>query len=1030
MADQKLDQEFKLKIDEISSAMETLGGALSQAESSGDQNAVAQITSDILTLEQEAASIQQQRAEMMSQMQQPQQSSQQAARESLATGTYKVYEEKPSTEVSFPYGGVRFQTGAIQSVKKDETEKNLSTQIAQALGVSQDKVDLEEGLPVSDRIALDWFQNPELKAEYIRKNYPDNSEALVVDGEPVFAVRTNDGKVSLSTGSGGSIENALAITGGLASEAIPMAGLIGGAAVGTPAGAGAGSFITGPVAGAIGYTAAGTAQDTFVQWLTGVDQPAVKTFTDRGKEALIALPIDLVTAGSGKFLSRRLGANSLQEAQNATLQSLERLKKQGVEFDVPAGIRFGPAGQETQKILAFQKKGKLLRRMEKTQERLLDYNNALLNGLPNEAGVYQKTIESLKKDHDALVNQIAGDDQQIKNLIQSNLQKRIDALQVEVPNKEPVGNFFKQFLDIAEEEANVAKSEAFGEFYSMANKNKLKVDPDQMADVLLSVRKEMKGKRNPATDAIEQELRQRKFKRREYNVFLKAVKSGEIKGDPAVIRRQLDDLKMQSGPLDYATMNAYIERIAKEVPEGGATGQAIPKQVADMASARLQQFRDGIYKRDNMAGAWANARLKMQDRMAFEGNTPSKMMKTIFGDDVMTPSQVVNTLISDPAKTRQIFDLLSRSSDQRIANQLPALRKQVQDIYLDSIGLSRKPGIGVSQVDFNPEVARVLWGVDRKGNINEYAGNRIVQKLHYLNKAFADAKVPIKDIGPDDINAYFQTLDENSSKSLANAMISKAKAQDDLDRFTNNKVVELALKGKWEFLDGDSLPKALISNTTSYREVGRVLSKMPDEEKQVLANDFMRELLNNYPGGTPMSRAPYATFWDAKRFLKDIDTPKGKSDLVQKMERILGPEKTQEFIDVSRVMDATSISNAPPKDQLRFTAGLGGFSFYLAEGLTSFARNGFYSAMLGSKAADRSGLLKFIARDAGPQKTEEAFRKAVKYTIGTRAGIQALMEQSRNDPRVAAELQKFAATMNQSEIEAQETIDKDQSMQK
>jgi hypothetical protein len=318
----------------------------------------------------------------------------------------------------------------------------------------------------------------------------------------------------------------------------------------------------------------------------------------------------------------------------------------------------------------------------------------------------------------------------------------------------------------------------------------------------------------------------------------------------------------------------------------------------------------------------------------------------------------------------------------------------------------------------------VLWGVDRKGNINELVGQRMVQKLNYLNKSFADAKVPIKDITPDDIGAYFQSLDENSSNSLAKAMVSKAKAQDDLDKFTNNKVVELALKGKWEFLDGDSLPKSLISNTTSYREVGRVWNKMPDEEKAVLRNDFMRELLNNYPGGVPMRRAPYATFWDAKRFLKDVDIPKGKSDLIKKMETILGPEKTQEFIDISRVMDATTVSGAPPKDQIRATLGLGGTSFYLAEGLGSYTRNAFYSAMLGSKAADRSGLLKFIARDAGPQKTEEAFRKAIKYTIGTRAGVQALMEQSRNDPRVAAELQKFGATLKKSELEAIETIDK------
>jgi hypothetical protein len=65
-----------------------------------------------------------------------------------------------------------------------------------------------------------------------------------------------------------------------------------------------------------------------------------------------------------------------------------------------------------------------------------------------------------------------------------------------------------------------------------------------------------------------------------------------------------------------------------------------------------------------------------------------------------------------------------------------------------------------------------------------------------------------------------------------------------------------------------------------------------------------------------------------------------------------------------------------------------------------------------------------MAKDAGPEATEKAFQRAIKLTIGTRVGIQALTEQARHDPRVAAELQKFAATMNQSEREAKETIDK------
>lgn len=1018
MANNGLNAELDVKVNEYSSALSDLGQALNKAEASGDSKLVSQITSDILAIEQGLNQIQGQRAELAAQQVDPQVDSRQSARESLAKGEYKEYEEKPGTMVGVPYGAGQFYTGSVPALKKEQTNKNLATQVSQALSMSPENVDTEEGLPLSNRIALSFLRDPELKAQYIKQNYPNNSEPLVIDGEPAFAIKTNDGKVTLSTGTGSAIENALAIGGGLGSEVGPMLGGIGAAAATSP------SVVGTPFAFAGGYFAAGSAQDVIAQQLLGVEQPLVKTFTDRGVEAAISIPIDIMTAGTGKFLSRRIGANSLQEAENATLQAIKRLSSDGMDFDVPAGVQFGPKGVETQKILASQKSGKLRKRIEATQEQLFKYSKALKEGLPDEAGTYQATIDRLKADHDQLVSQIAGDDQKIRQVIQSNLDKRLSALQIERPSKEPVGNLFKTYIDDAETAANEVKRQSFNEFYNLANSNKFKVDPDQMANVLLSVRQEMKGKRNPATDAIEQELRQRKFKLKEYNRFLKAVRAGDVKGDPAVIRRQLDDLKMDAGPLDYQTMNAFIERVEKEVPEGGSTGQAIPKQVADVASARLQAFRDEIYKRDNMQSAWGKARLDMQNRMAFEGQTPASIVKSIFGEDVKSPSQVADVLISDPTKTRKIFNLLLSSPDQNVSSQVPKLRGQLQEIYLDSIGLSRVPGITSQQVKFNPEVVRVLWGVDRRGNINEAVGQKMVQKMDYLNKAFADAKVPIKDITPDDVGVYFQSLDENSTKNLAKAMVSKAKAQDDLDRFTNNKVVDLALKGKWEFLDGDSLPKALISNTTSYREVGRVLSKMPESEKSALKNDFMRELLNNYSGGQPMRRAPFATFWDTKRFLSDIDIAKGKSDLVRKMDAVLGPEETQKFIDISRVMDATTINNAPPKDQVRSTIGMGGASFYLAEGVSSYFRNAFYAAMLGSKAADKSGLLRFIARDAGPEATEKAFQKAIKLTIGTRVGIQALAEQARHDPRIAAELQKFAATMNQSEQEAKETIDK------
>lgn len=951
----------------------------------------------------------------------------QQASQKLASGEFK---EKVITETTqdskTPTVGGAFVAAGIKPQKIDpkKTEENLLDTVSQALGVSKDQVDLKSGLPVSDRVFIDFISNPELKAEYVRQQYPNSSTPLVIDGEPAFAIQQDNGKTILSTNTGSAIENALAIGAGkVGREVLPTASAIAGGALAVKSGAGA---VAAPIVAAGAYTLAGSVQDAIIQQITGIDEPAVQVFARRGKEAAIGIPIDYVTLGTGKFLSRRIGKNLVGETESAIDGAIARQAQQGRKFDIPGGYRFGELGMRTQQMLAasgnlFSKK--LVRRLEKTQQQLFNIQKAMKDGLPDEAGVYQSTIASLKKEYDDIAGEIAGADQKTKKIILDNLNKRIDRLQVERPPREPVGRFFQENLFDAEQAANKIKSNSYTEFNSFANQQGLTVDPDEMAKIISSTRREMKGKRNPAIDKIESELRLRKENAKQLDTIKKSIQDGKLEVTPDV-EEAIKNLEVSSGPLDYATMNAYIERVAKEVPSGGSTGEAIPKQVSDVTAAKLQQWRDGIFERDGMAGMWANARNTMNDRLAFETKTPAGIMREVFGENVVTPTQAVETIISDPTKARRILGLLRESTDREVAAQEPILRKQLQEIYLDEIGLGRMPGVETKQITgFNPEVARVLWGVDRRGNLNELAGQRIVQRIDYLNKAFADAKVPIKDVDPNDISAYFQTLDGTSRDQLAKTIVAKASAQDQLDKFTNNKIVDLALKGKWEFLDGDSLPKALISSGVSAKEVGRVLNKMPFEEKKVLADDFLREWFNTYSGGQTMSRAPFATFWNAKKFLKDVDVPKGQSDIVKKMNMILGKERTQEIIDLSRIVDATAFEKELTKDQIRSTVGLGGISFYAAQGIGSTTRNSFYAAMLGSGAMDRSGLLKLMAKDAGPEATEKAFQKAIKYTIGTRNGIDAISRIARNDPQFASEFQKISSDLRNSEEEAKQALD-------
>jgi hypothetical protein len=215
------------------------------------------------------------------------------------------------------------------------------------------------------------------------------------------------------------------------------------------------------------------------------------------------------------------------------------------------------------------------------------------------------------------------------------------------------------------------------------------------------------------------------------------------------------------------------------------------------------------------------------------------------------------------------------------------------------------------------------------------------------------------------------------------------------------------------------LSKSILSKASTIGETKTTMAKLSQlslESRNLFKGDFMRNLLDEYPGGVPSANAPYTPLFDARKFLADWESPTGKSQFAQKLEIVLGQKDAQFIYDLAKVYEGNTITDVKAKGfQGRLIASPSGGTFIapINQGI-SLLKNRYIAAML-TTGSERYGLKSALARNALPGEVNDAYVKMFKGAFATRQGITALANQASSDPEFSAELQNAVREFEEKE---------------
>ena len=472
--------------------------------------------------------------------------------------------------------------------------------------------------------------------------------------------------------------------------------------------------------------------------------------------------------------------------------------------------------------------------------------------------------------------------------------------------------------------------------------------------------------------------------------------------------------------MDFKAFDAYIRAFNDARPDnavGGTTKDVFGAGV----SAELSELRRNIYSKfnatapdgtvKNLGDEFQKATELVQARGAFEKNTLGGILKEAGGEASATSRQIVSSVMGDPAKINRVLQAakeleLADPTQVGVANNLQGMMRLQ---YLNDHGMGSKKG--VARLDYDQGMLDSLYG--NKAAAAARGLDSINDKLRVLKSA----NVP--EMTLTDLNALSSALSKDARDEVANGIIKRNALEKQEEALVRSSIFKAATKGNFENIDPDLLSKSILSKASSIGQTKTTMAKLSQaslESRNLFKGDFMRNLLDEYPGGTPSAAAPYTPLFDAKKFLADWESPTGKSQFAQKLETVLGQKDAQFIYDLAKVYEGNTIADIAAKGaNLRTLKSGSGVTFVLPiTPILSAVRNRYLAAML-STGSERYGLKSALARNALPGEVNDAYVKMFNNTFATRQGIMALANQASSDPEFSAELQNAVKEFEEKE---------------
>jgi len=1021
----KLDGFFA----DVNRTLPILGDKLVAARESGNKDLEGQLAQKMITLQTEADVQSNRYAEIQGQLEAPKLKEVSEATEALREGGYKQQRTTPVMGVA----GVgvispppSFRTTATQ---EESDKKRL---ISTVTNVPEENISLDsKNMPATQRFVLGALQSGDSEAKYLEGKYgANNIYPVEIDGETRFVVKKKNGTAFTTEKKG------LAGTTGAVMVEVPIVTSEIASGIGTLAATKSPSMAI--VASGAARAGVGTLTDSIFEMAAGVEPQWYRAFTRRGGEALFSVATGFgVDRATSKFLGNRISSQFPNEFADNLEKSASRImarekaaataaSKKAGEVSVPSGAKIGgPRGLETQQFLAGELPDSgFVGSMKRTQETLRGLWDSYTNNVPLDPAKFANVAKSQRANMDKLTREIASRSNLSVDAVKLSVDKKIAAYNSIGANTDELGSLLGQYVIDADTVLNEAKKLEINQFADLADKAGFEMDAKNLLNLFTSARRELNPKgatSDVAVKSIEERLRRRAFAE-ELLQEAQVKRAGIITSGrkvPIELEEEIKELSMKRGPVDSVEFDTWVKEY-NNLYQDNLVGAGTKDVLGSLVASNVGGKRRDIYSSYNVElpdGSTVNLGEQFQkvansieSRNELQRGLLGRVVAEESGTNKMFPREIVSTVMKEPAKIRKVLNAVKQleSSDPNKAGITADITNRMQKQYLDSLGFGR-PGNNISSIKYDRQMMEELWG---------NSAPRIMQDMDEIMSTIQKADYS-NQLTFDDVKRMGSVLDLDSRKKVKKEIIGRLKAERKLEILQNKEIFKLAKKGDFKSIDPDQLSSVVLSDAFTSSETKDLmlsLSKQSIDARNLYKGDFARELLNKFPGGDSPAGPPYTPMFDTEAFVKAMDSPMGKSQLRKKVETVLGEDDANFLYDLANIYNANKIKAIPAGDPVRFTAGLGGVSFYLAHGVNRGIRNRLMAAMLTS-GSQRHGLKRALAKEIGGGAVDEQYRQMFKEIFTTRSGLMALANQGKDDKEFSNYLAETARKFREEDSE-------------
>ena len=966
----KKKTEIESEFSKINRVNQVIGQKLREAKASGDDEVYQSLIGKLRTMKEREEFLQGEYSSLQEQEEKPE-------KERIGKLGEELRQPAPSYMPSYiPIGGSMIPNANQPS--PDEAKQRQRELIGEIYKTPLAGEMKDEQLPAGVRAGVGALPTPESEIEYLKRTYPNASIAPIdVAGQTEYLIKNPDG-TSFTT-----LDKGIAGGAGMLAVEAPIA--IGSTAAGLGTAVATKSPVAATIAAGGTEAALGTVADSITRAALGMPQEVGESVGRRGTQAAIGMALGGVTDVA---LPMAKAVRMPSTFQNEFLKAYEdSVRRLGLpDTAIPAGAQFGRQGLEAGQELAgqFPRSG-IASNARKAQESIRTLFENMKKGVPLTANDFSAIAVNQEGQRRALANSIARANNKSALVIEDAVGKILKPRAK--TNLDELGGIFRKTIEAAEAQAGKARDEQYAVLADVADRAGFKITPQELLDIL----KPIKARVNVG-GAFDDS----------------AVKSVESR------------LRKVKEPLDFRAFDAYIRAFNDARPNnavGGTTKDAFGAGV----SAELSNLRKDIYSRynavnpdgtvSNLGDEFQTATKKVAARAAFEGNTLGGILREAAGEQAKTPRDIVSSVMKEPATINRVLQAAKELelADPTQAGAANRLQEMMRLQYLNDLGMGNPKG--VTRLNYDQGMLDSLYG-DKSA-----AAARGLDSMNDKLKALKSGSVP--DMTLTDLNALSSALGKDARDEVAAGIIKRNALEKKEQELVASSIFKAAKKGNFENIDPDLLSKSILSRSNTIGETKSVMAKLSQvspESRNLFKGDFVRNLLDEYPGGDPSAAAPYTPLFDAKKFLADWESPTGKSQFAQKVETVLGEKDAQFLYDLAKVYEGNTIADIAGKTgNLRAIASPTGVTV-IAPVMSIFSkgRNRYLAAML-STGSERYGLKSALARNALPGEVNDAYLRMYKGAFLTRQGLTALANQASSDPEFSAELQNAVKEFEEKE---------------